>query len=207
MNVLNDGTMQFYNSNHKKTISINPSENGTADAGQITLYSADGTTPTIEIDGAYNGDGRITTNEIQITGGSDLSEFFELSNYPKIEKGMVVSIDENNPGQLKITEEAFDKKVAGIVSGANGIKPGLVMSQKGTIADGEHLIALSGRVYCMVDASVNSIEIGDMLTTSNTPGHAMKVTDFSKSQGAIIGKAMTALNSGKGLVLVLVSLQ
>ncbi len=205
--VRNNGYMTFYNSDHNKTIEIDPSETGTNDAGQITLYAANGTTKTIEIDGGYNGDGRITTNELQITGGSDLSEFFELSDYNKIEKGMVVSIDENNPGQLRVCNEAFDKKVAGIVSGANSINPGLIMSQKGTIADGEHLIALSGRVYCMVDATENPIEIGDMLTTSSTPGHAMKVDDYQKAQGAIIGKAMTSLKSGKGLVLVLVSLQ
>jgi len=205
--VSGDGLMEFYNSNGNRTIEIDPSETGTTDAGQIRLYSADGTTVTIEIDGAYNGDGRIITNELQITGGSDLSEFFELSDYGSIEKGMVVSIDENNPGQLKITQTAFDKKVAGIVSGANQINPGLIMSQKGTIADGEHLIALSGRVYCMVDASNNPVEVGDMLTTSDVAGHAMKVTEYQKAQGAIIGKAMTSLDSGKGLVLVLVSLQ
>jgi hypothetical protein len=35
----------------------------------------------------------------------------------------------------------------------------------------------------------------------------MKVTDQNKAFGAIIGKAMTTLDSGKGLVLVLVTLQ
>ncbi len=202
-----DGSMEFYNSPENRTISIDPSDIGSADAGKITLYSADGLTPTIEINGGYGGDGRITTNELQITGGSDLSEFFDLSDYENIEKGMVVSIDTENPGYLVITKDAYDKKVAGIVSGANNIKPGLIMSQKGTIADGEHLIALSGRVYCWVDATAHPIEIGDMLTTSNVAGHAMKVVDNDKARGAIIGKAMTSLKSGKGLVLVLVSLQ
>ena len=203
----NDGRMTFYNSDHNKTIVIDPSEVGTNDAGQITLYNAAGTDAVIEIDGNYNGDGRITTNELQITGGSDLSEFFELSGYSEIKKGMVVSIDENNPGHLKICTEAYDKKVAGVVSGANNIKPGLIMSQKGTVADGEHLIALSGRVYCLVDATERPVEIGDMLTTSTVPGYAMKVDDYQKAQGAIIGKAMTSLKKGKGLVLVLVTLQ
>jgi hypothetical protein len=35
----------------------------------------------------------------------------------------------------------------------------------------------------------------------------MKVTDESKAPGAVIGKAMTELPTGKGLVLVLVNLQ
>ena len=35
----------------------------------------------------------------------------------------------------------------------------------------------------------------------------MRVADHGKAQGAMIGKAMTPLDSGQGLVLVLVSLQ
>ncbi len=35
----------------------------------------------------------------------------------------------------------------------------------------------------------------------------MKATDLSKAQGAILGKAMTGLDQGQGLVLVLVTLQ
>jgi hypothetical protein len=46
-----------------------------------------------------------------------------------------------------------------------------------------------------------------LLTTSSTPGHAMKVTDHARAQGAILGKAMSSLAEGKGMVLVLVSLQ
>ena len=35
----------------------------------------------------------------------------------------------------------------------------------------------------------------------------MRVDDPGRAQGAILGKAMTALPSGKGMVLVLVGLQ
>jgi hypothetical protein len=45
------------------------------------------------------------------------------------------------------------------------------------------------------------------LTTSNRAGHAMKVTDPGKAHGAILGKAMTFLGEGRGLVLVLVTLE
>jgi len=83
----------------------------------------------------------------------------------------------------------------------------MLMGQQGSVADGKHPIALTGRVYCLADASAGAIQPGDLLTTSDTPGHSMKVTDHTKAQGAIIGKAMTALESSKGLVLVLVSLQ
>lgn len=147
---------------------------------------------------------------LRITGGSDLSEPFNIQPLQKGSKplpGMLVSIDTDKPGQLVVSSEAYDRKVAGVISGAGGIKPGMLMGQNGTIADGTNPVALSGRIYCLADADLGVIKPGDLLTTSKTPGHAMLVTDYSKAQGAVIGKAMTALEKGKGLVLVLVSLQ
>jgi hypothetical protein len=96
---------------------------------------------------------------------------------------------------------------AGVISGAGGVRPGLLMRQPGTLADGDHAVALTGRVYCNVDATAAPIEPGDLITTSDTPGHGMKVTDHGKALGAIIGKAMTGLDRGRGQILVLVSLQ
>jgi hypothetical protein len=149
----------------------------------------------------------VVVNVLEITGGSDLAEPFEVAGAESIEPGMVVAIDTKNPGQLRIADKAYDRTVAGIVSGANGIKPGMTMSQKGTAAEGSFPVALTGRVYALADTSNGPIEPGDLLTTSQTPGHAMKVTDYSKAQGAILGKAMSSLDHGKGLVLVLVTLQ
>jgi hypothetical protein len=144
---------------------------------------------------------------VEITGGSDFSEKFDI-NAESLEPGMIVSIDPKNPGQLTLCDSAHDKKVAGIVSGAGGVKPGMLMGQAGSVADGKHPVALTGRVYCWADADANgAIEPGDMLTTSATPGHGMKVTDHARATGAVVGKAMTALEKGKGLVLVLVNLQ
>ena len=68
-------------------------------------------------------------------------------------------------------------------------------------------VALSGRVYVTADTSAGSIEPGDLLTTSSTAGRAMKAADHGQAQGAIIGKAMTPLTDGDGMVLVLVTLQ
>jgi hypothetical protein len=144
---------------------------------------------------------------LQITGGSDLAEPFEVGGVETIQPGMVVAIDPEQPGQLRLADKGYDRTVAGIVSGANGIKPGLTMRQEGTLANGSLPVALTGRVYCWADASNGPIEPGDLLTTSNTPGHAMKVTNYAEAQGAIIGKAMTGLKEGKGLVMVLVTLQ
>ena len=81
------------------------------------------------------------------------------------------------------------------------------MSQSGSAVDGEFPVALTGRVFCLADAASDSIEPGDLLTTSNIPGHAMKVTDCARARGAILGKAMSSLKQGQGLVLILVTLQ
>ena len=68
-------------------------------------------------------------------------------------------------------------------------------------------VALTGQVWCLVDTATGAIAPGDLLTTSSTVGHAMKVSDYAQAQGAVIGKAMTALSAGqRGLLLVLVSL-
>lgn len=120
---------------------------------------------------------------------------------------MVVAIDPENSGQLRIADQAYDRTVAGIVSGMNGVNPGLTMQQEGTVSDGSLPVSLTGRIYCWADASNGVIQPGDLLTTSDTPGHAMKVTDYGKAQGAIIGKSMSGLTQGRGLVLVLVALQ
>ncbi|MGH9845645.1 MAG: hypothetical protein ACREEM_43610 [Blastocatellia bacterium] len=158
--------------------------------------------------------GTTMTDVLQITGGADFAENFEVNvaaaseaMTAKVEAGMVVSIDPASPGKLQLSAQPFDRRVAGIISGAGGVKPGMVMSQEGTLAHGKHPVALSGRVYCWVDAAQGAVEPGDLLTTSSTPGHAMKAADAGRAQGAIIGKAMTGLKEGKGLVLVLVNLQ
>ena len=148
--------------------------------------------------------GRAMCTELEITGGADLAEPFDVSDAEEVKPGMVVSIDPDRTGQLRLSREAYDICVAGIVSGANGVKPGLTMRQTGTVADGSLPVALSGRVWCWCDAAGGAIRPGDMLTTADTPGHAMKVTDHDRAHGAVLGKAMSPLPSGRGLVLVLV---
>jgi hypothetical protein len=64
-----------------------------------------------------------------------------------------------------------------------------------------------GKVYCKVDATDAAIAVGDLLTTSRTPGHAMKAEDPVRAFGAVIGKALRPLSGGLGLVPVLVALQ
>ena len=62
-------------------------------------------------------------------------------------------------------------------------------------------------VFPQASAEAGAIRPGDLLTTSATPGHAMRASDRERRSGAVIGKAMGALEQGTGLVLVLVNLQ
>ena len=149
--------------------------------------------------------GNLSVKSLTVRGGADVAEPFQMST-KEIPKGAVVVIDEENAGQLKLSHRAYDSRVAGIVSGANGINPGIALHQDGAL-DGGQNVALSGRVYVLADASSGAIRPGDLLTTSDTPGHAMKVTDHGRASGAILGKAMSALKEGQGMVLVLVTLQ
>jgi len=156
---------------------------------------------------------------LEIMGGADFAEGFDVASIDnpaakedassRIEPkpGMVVSIDPDHPGRLTVATKPYDTMVAGIISGAGGVEPGMRMGQSGTLAEGDHPVALSGRVYCLCDASGGAIRPGDLLTSSGHPGYAMKVADRSLAAGAVIGKAMTGLDEGTGLVLVLVSLQ
>jgi len=151
-------------------------------------------------------DGWVYTTALRITGGTDLAEPFEISDGKSLPAGALVVIDEESPGQLKMSDKPYDRRVAGVISGAGGVNPGITLTQEGVFQDGQN-VALSGRVYALADVSNGPITPGDLLTTSGRTGHAMKVTDRDRSQGAIIGKAMTSLTEGQGLVLVLVSLQ
>ncbi len=175
------------------------------------IYDATAQKPRLTIDKA----GLVAVTTLRIDGGADLAENFDVqttnastgAGTAQIQPGMVVAIDPLNPGKLNLSRRAYDRRVAGIISGAGDVKPGMMMGQAGTLADGKHPVALTGRVYVWVDAARGAIRPGDLLTTSATPGHAMKAGNTARAQGSIIGKAMTELKAGKGLVLLLVTLQ
>ncbi|NBC19104.1 MAG: hypothetical protein GVY18_17515 [Bacteroidetes bacterium] len=202
-----DGSLSLYDVTGQDLVAQIDASNG-SNAGALSLYRNG--TSVINLDADYNGDSRVTTQELEITGGSDLAEPFDVAPAPgraAPEAGMVVTIDPETPGRLAVSDGAYDPLVAGVISGAGGIETGLLLRQEGSIADGAVPVALVGRVYVRVDASYGPVRPGDLLTTSPTPGHAMRVTDRARAHGAVLGKAMTALDEGTGLVLVLVSLQ
>ena len=183
----------------RHVIEMWPKSDGSAGAKLDVRNSAG--SPTITLDGQS---GEATVKTLNITGGSDLAEPFPMED--EVEAGSVMIIDEDHPGWLKISSHAYDTRVAGIVSGANGVQPGVSLRQKGVLEEGRN-VALTGRVYAFAEATDSPIKPGDLLTTSDRPGYLMKVTDHTRAQGAVIGKAMSRLASGTGMVLVLVNLQ
>lgn len=103
-------------------------------------------------------------------------------------------------------------RVAGVISGAGDCKPGIVLDKKPTSQNSSSSsirvpIALVGKVNCKVDADYSAIKVGDMLTTSDTPGCAMKASSYKKAFGAVLGKALQAVKSGRSLIPVLIALQ
>jgi hypothetical protein len=152
--------------------------------------------------------GTASVGVITIRGGADLAEKFEFQDQQtEIVPGMVVMIDDEHAGGMELAVGSYNKRVAGVVSGANELSAGMILGD----FEGKtnpHPVALTGRVWTFVDASEKAVEAGDLLTTSDTPGYAMPVVDASKAHGATIGKAMSTLKQGeKGMVLVLVNLQ
>jgi hypothetical protein len=120
-------------------------QNSATGGGALYFYDSAGAA-TVVIDADSADEGRIWTQVLTVTGGSDLSENFDVNTEnDELEPGMIVSIDPKNPGELVLARDPYDSKVAGIVSGAGGVKPGMLMGQKGTLADGKHPVALTGR--------------------------------------------------------------
>jgi len=156
--------------------------------------------------GHFDGDVEVTKTitcfDVALAG-ADCAEEFDLAGVEDAPPGSVMSLDEH--GRLSPSRTAYDRRVAGVLSGAGDYKPGVVLDRRSGERNRAPL-ALIGKVYCWVDADFGAIEVGDLLTTSPTQGHAMKVDDPAKAIGAIIGKALQRLTTRRGLIPILVTL-
>lgn len=200
------GEIELFDDDGDETVTIRAGQS-TTNGAEMLMYNDAGLL-TIELDADFNtGKGRVITDELEITGGSDLAEHFSVVSSNSITPGTLVSVDPSGNGKLIPTTRAYDRQVAGVVSGANGISPGVFMGQRATIADGDIPVALVGRVYVFADATTHPVLPGDLMTSSPRPGYAMAVKNHKKAQGAVIGKAITGLQDGTGYVLMLVTLQ
>jgi hypothetical protein len=159
--------------------------------GRISLYGAKG--ESIRID-AKSGDVMLFN--------ADCAEEFDVRD--GAEPGMVMVLTDD--GDLTPSTDPYDTRVAGVVSGAGSFKPAFLLDRRDT-GKRRAPIALMGKVFCHVDADVAPVRVGDLLTTAEHPGHAMRITDQARAFGAVLGKALAPLRSGRGLVPVLVALQ
>lgn len=146
---------------------------------------------------------------IEVTGdvlltGADCAEDFDIAAGDSAEPGTLMVL--GDCGMLEPSASPYDKRVVGVISGAGNYKPGIVLDKQGS-KPSRKPIALVGKVYCKVDARYGAVETGDLLTTSATPGHAMRASDQLKAFGAVVGKALRPLAEGEGLIPIVVALQ
>ena len=169
----------------------------TTDKGGVFIVRSKGGSETIRLDG--------DTGDV-ILQNADCAEEFDVSDCMDsvpIEPGTVMVMEPD--GKLSQSLTPYDKRVAGVVSGAGSFKPGIILDKK--ISENQRIpIAVMGKVFCKVDATKQAIEAGDLLTSSANPGHAMKVTEWDRAFGSVIGKALGPMTIGRGLIPILVSL-
>lgn len=194
-----------------------------ATAGDTNVASGDvgigTTTPTakLEVDGNLkltSGSGASITfadGSVQSTAytgvacGGDFAESVEVSGSRKaFSPGDVLVIDPDHPGKFLKSSTPYSTAVLGVYS----TKPGFVGRRlKGPKRPDEVPMAMVGIVPTKVTAENGPIHPGDLLVTSSVPGYAMRGTDRSRMLGAVIGKALGSLKSGKGVIEVGVTLQ
>jgi len=202
-----DGVLGYSESNSHAGVSA------TNDGGGVGLWA--GGTPAGHFEGDVVINGNLATNGAATISGTlslgsegdivlgDCAEQFDVVD-AEIEPGTVMVIDQGS--NLRSSDRPYDTRVAGVVSGAGEYRPAIILDRH-MQSGGRVPIALFGRVYCKADAGYSPIGVGDLLTTSPTPGHAMRAADASRAFGAVIGKALRPLPSGTGLIPVLIALQ
>jgi hypothetical protein len=168
--------------------------------GNITLTSGSGASMIFS-------DGTVQSTAWSGTlSGGDYAEAVDITGErSQYEPGDVLVVDPDHPGHFLKATERYSTLVAGIYS----TKPGMI-GRRQTIdrklASAEIPMAMVGVVPTKVTAENGPIHPGDILVTSSTAGRAMKGTDRSLFAGAILGKALGSLDSGAGVIEVLVSL-
>jgi len=216
MSLHGDGNVSIGTTNLGARLEVRGGGYGITSRGSdVGLYTQNITVPeskvflaTTAVAGDFYGN-VVFRNNISVEGdviltGADCAEEFDMAEAAEIEPGTVAVFDQD--GVLHQSHQAYDKRVAGVVSGAGDYKPGLILDRRQS-QDYRVPVALVGKVYCKVDAQYAPIEVGDLLTTSPTLGHAMKAEDPVKAFGSVIGKALRPLEVGQGMIPILIALQ
>jgi hypothetical protein len=146
----------------------------------------------------------VVTGDISLQN-ADCAEQFTIKEDVFADPGTVMAL--SGTGELVPCVDPYDKRVVGVVAGAGTYRPGIILDSHENSVGRRQPIALLGKVFCKVDAGYGAIEVGDLLTSSATNGHAMKAANASLAFGAVIGKAMAPLDDGRDLIPILISLQ
>ena len=167
----------------------------------LAWFSYDGSINATTVSASSIVAGKVTT---EITDPLILESFPVVSG-ESYEPGDVLVIDPRGTGHVRLSFEAEDTGVIGIVG------PGMTVDEDGEILaiilgahgplrnDGTRLEA-----FVKVDATYGVIEAGDLLTASPTSGHAMRASQ--PKLGTIVGKALEPLEEGQGFIRVFVTL-
>lgn len=152
---------------------------------------------------------------IQSPSKKDLAELFETSE--EVEPGDLLVIDGKTRFKLRKSLRPYEKGILGIVSQLpailfEGSQIRIAPDPGGFTKGTNPPVALAGQVPCKVTNENGAIEVGDLLTSSSIPGHAMKATDREKAFGTIVGKALEPFTAGPkgeatGIITVFVTLQ
>lgn len=172
--------------------------------GNVGIGKVPGATYKLDVAGNINATGDITATGTIAAKYQDVAEW--VPSIQKLKAGTVVILDPERTNQVIASTEAYDTRVAGVISE----QPGLILGEGG---EGKVKVATTGRVKVKVDATKGAIKIGDLLVTSDKEGVAIKSVPIIvqgrkiHAPGTIIGKALEALENGEGEILVLLSLQ
>jgi hypothetical protein len=171
-------------------------------SGEVGITGGLNVSGEVGITADLNVNGNVSTlGDVRLVG-ADLAEQFTVEGDLSVWPGAVMVLAGSDC--VRVSDTPYDPRVAGVVSGAGEFRPGIVLDRRDD--QNRHPLALSGKVWCYADADEAPIRLGDLLTTSGTPGHAMRAADQARAFGAVIGKALAGLEAGRGLIPVLVAL-
>jgi hypothetical protein len=141
----------------------------------VTKFRVDGQ-GTVYADGGFQPYGADFAESMQVAGSRD-----------KYSPGDLLAIDATANQTLALAQKPYSTLVAGIYSTKPGVL-GSTHAAEDQRSAAEVPLAVVGIVPCKVTAENGAIQVGDLLVSSSTPGHAMKGTDRTRMLGAVVGK-------------------
>jgi hypothetical protein len=154
------------------------------------------------VDVAQNGDAvALETGDVVVISGAGPAVLGEIP---------VIEVRRATPGEASAIVGVVDQHYVPAptrVTATPGGKAESASFDDAPIAPGEYLtlVTLGAFKAIKVDASYGKIAPGDLLAASPNPGYAMRAV--SPEPGTVVGKALGALESGTGVIPVMVTLQ